>query len=130
MTMSKKRASRAVKFSVSMPASDFEEIEAARGKSGKSRSRFLRDAVLGERAGRTGDSGSGSVREERNAYGLPDVERVTDAAELRRRAISAAGALSSGVQDLSTGHDRYLSEDRSRQGHGAPEHKEETERKP
>jgi len=123
MTMTKKPASRVVKFSVSMPASDFREIESARGKAGKSRSRFLRDALLGERGRRTAGAGSGPVREDRSAYGSPGLASLTDAAELRRRAVAAAGSFSSGVPDLSTGHDRHLADEASEQGPGAVERK-------
>lgn len=130
MTMTTKRSFRAVKFSVSMPASDFKEIETARGKAGKSRSLFLRDAVLGERGRGAEEAGPGSVREDPSSYRLPAVERMTDPAELRKRAIAAAGAFSSGVSDLSTGHDRYLSDHRSEQGRRTAGHKGKGETEP
>jgi hypothetical protein len=130
MTMTKRRSPRAVKFTVSMPASDFTEIESARGKAGKSRSRFLRDAVLGERGLRPGDAGRGSVREDRAPYGSPDLESVTDAAELRTRARAAAGAFSSGVPDLSSGHDRYRSDPPPERGRRTPGRDGKDEREP
>jgi Arc/MetJ-type ribon-helix-helix transcriptional regulator len=36
---------------------------------------------------------------------------ITDMAELKRRAIAAAGQFASGVPDLSLGHDRYLTDE-------------------
>lgn len=110
MTMKDKKDRRTVKFSISMPASDFKEIERACRKSGRSRSQFLREAVLGAPGRRPGEAGPGDVREERAAYAILDPAAMTDAAESRRRAIAAAGAFSSGVGDLSAGHDKYIAD--------------------
>lgn len=100
---------KTIKFSISMPASEFKELESSRRKAGKTRSQFVREAVIREK-GRTRDVPAGSVREERKAYGGPEIPVMTDAKELRKRAIAAAGAFDSGLRDLSTGHDRYLSD--------------------
>ena len=41
---------------------------------------------------------------------------ITDAKELRQRAIEAAGRFESGVPDLSVGHDRYLADEQAVDG--------------
>ena len=53
------------------------------------------------------------VAEEKGLYGFREAPPITDARELRRRAIEAAGRFESGLADLSTGHDRYLAEGHS-----------------
>lgn len=55
----------------------------------------------------------GMVAEEKGLYGSHEAPPITDARELRRRAVEAAGRFESGVADLSTGHDRYLAEGHS-----------------
>jgi len=60
-------------------------------QSGKTRSQFVREAV----------GAFGSVREDRSTYGSPcpaDPTDITDIAELRQRAIEAAGRFESGVR--------------------------------
>jgi hypothetical protein len=111
---------RTIKFSISMTASEFRELESARRKTGKTRSQFIREAALREPARPARNAPPGSVREERRAYGGPEIPVMTDAAELKRRAIAAAGAFESGLRDLSTGHDRYLSDPEPGRGAGAP----------
>lgn len=59
-----------------------------------------------------------AVKEGRSHYGSPLPPEITDPEELRRRAIAAAGRFESGVSDLSTGHDRYLTEDRAEDSTG------------
>ena len=54
------------------------------------------------------DTGGKSAKEPRVVYGSPGPSVITDAKELRQRAIEAAGRFESGVPDLSVGHDRYL----------------------
>lgn len=112
---------KTIKFSISMPASEFKELESARRKTGRTRSQFIREAALREHGRRTRDVPAGSVREERRAYGGPGIPVLTNAAELRKRAIAAAGAFDSGLRDLSTGHDRYLSDPEPGREDGTPD---------
>ena len=106
---------KTLKFSISMSAPEFKALEKARRQSGKTRSQFVREAV-GAWGGYGGASGAiarsvaadGAVREDRSAYGSPHPADMTDMAELRRRALAAAGRFESGVPDLSIEHDRYL----------------------
>ncbi len=128
---------KVAKFAVSMPEQDFRRLEAVRRRLGKTRSELIREAVrlwAGEE-NRPGEVGfgmpalPGSVKEESRPYGvkgglhpsagknkaaaLPEAEAVgylVDAAELRRRAIAAAGRFRSRVADLSTEHDKYAGE--------------------
>lgn len=60
--------------------------------------------------------GGGAVKEERTNYGSPHPADLTDMAELRRRAIAAAGRFESGLPDLSVDHDRYLAEEQAKDG--------------
>ncbi len=64
------------------------------------------------------DTGGKSVRESRVVYGSPGPSVITDAKELRQRAIEAAGRFESGVPDLSVGHDRYLADEQAVDGAG------------
>jgi hypothetical protein len=131
MTMNEKRRMRTVKFSISVPGPDFKAIEAARKEAGKTRSRFLRDAALGDRVRwGAGEAGTRFVREERGAYGPSNPAIMEDPAELRRRAVAAAGVFASGLPDLSIGHDRYLSENGSDPERRRPERESEGEKKP
>ncbi len=128
---------KATKFAVSMPEQDFRRLETVRRRLGKTRSELIREAVrvwAGEE-NRPGESRfgmlarSGSVKEESRPYAVkgglnPDsvknkadavleaeeARRLVDAAELRRRAIAAAGRFRSRVADLSTEHDKYAGE--------------------
>lgn len=104
-----------IKFTISVPAGEFKELEAMRRKAGKTRSQFVREAVLawedGELERSTGaPKAAAGVKEDSARYGAPvsALPEFTDMAELRRRAIAAAGRFRSGVADLSTAHDRYL----------------------
>ena len=110
-----------MKFSISMPASEFKALEAGRRKAGRTRSQYIRDILMAERidaketskktqAMEGPSSGTGTVGEERSAYGPPLPGGLTDASELRRRAIAAAGCFESGLTDLSIGHDRHLAD--------------------
>jgi len=99
-----------VKFTISMSAAQFKDIESFRRKTGLTRSQFIRDAVAAWRQGRVPAL---SVKEDQVKYGTPpaaDSADLTDMAERRRRAIAAAGKFRSGTADLSSGHDRYLEE--------------------
>jgi hypothetical protein len=98
------------KFTISMPAAEFKEVESLRRKSGRTRSQFIRDAVASwkQRSVRTP-----LVREDQSEYGTPqtpDLADITGLTERRRRAIAAAGRFRSGAADLSSNHDRYLGE--------------------
>ena len=98
--------SKTAKFTVSMTAAAFKEIEALRRKTGKTRSQIVREAVLALKAE---SKRRAAVKEERAAYGMPEpVGIMTDPEERRRRGIAAAGRFRSGVTDLATNHDRYL----------------------
>ena len=99
---------KTIKFTISMSAAEFKDIESVRRKTGRTRSQFIRDAVA---ALRRGSALPPSVREDKAEYGVPpapDFAQITDIAERRRRAIAAAGKFRSGVSDLSSHHDRYL----------------------
>lgn len=105
----------AIKFTISMPAGEFKELEALRRKAGKTRSQFVRDAVRGWGSGELerpigAPTAAAGVKEDSPRYGAPapTLPEFTDMAELRRRAIAASGRFRSGVADLSTAHDRYL----------------------
>jgi hypothetical protein len=93
---------KTLKFSISMSAPEFKALEKTRRRAGRTRSQFVREAV-----GAWGGA-VGSVREDRSTYGSPCPADLTDIAELRRRAVAAAGRFESGVPDLSIEHDRYL----------------------
>lgn len=129
-----------VKFSISMPASEFKALEAGRRKAGRTRSQHIREALGAEGDAARGKAkktetkkgpgaGTGTISEERSSYGSPLPGDLTDISELRRRAIAAAGRFESGLPDLSIGHDRHLTDhpaegeekrsDRSNKGGGA-----------
>jgi Arc/MetJ-type ribon-helix-helix transcriptional regulator len=104
-----------VKFTISVPAEEFKELEILRRKTGKTRSQFVRDAVRawegGELARPAGaPEAAAGVKEDSARYEAPapSLPEFTDMAERRRRAIAAAGRFRSGVADLSTAHDKYL----------------------
>lgn len=113
----------AIKISISMPAGEYKALEAARRKAGRTRSQFIREALEAKglagsdrtkpekSAGRPeGKAGLTGVNEERSPYGSPLPSEIIDRAELRRRAIAAAGRFESGAPDLSTEHDKYLTD--------------------
>jgi hypothetical protein len=98
------------RFTISMSAAEFKEIESLRRKTGRTRSQFIREAVA---AWRHGHDRNLSVKEDRKEYGAepaPDPTEMTDMAERRRRAITTAGKFRSGISDLSSEHDPYLEE--------------------
>ncbi len=104
-----------IKFTISVPAVEFKELEARRRKARKTRSQFVREAVRvwdggePERPAGAPNSAAG-VKEDSSRYGAPApaLPAFTDMAERCSRAISAAGRFRSGVADLSTAHDIYL----------------------
>jgi len=101
---------KTIKFTISMSAAEFTDIESLRRKTRRTRSQFIRDAVA---AWRHGPIRTPSVKEDQKEYGAPpasDFADMTDLAERRRRAIAAAGKFRSGTADLSSNHDRYLEE--------------------
>ncbi|MCJ7486568.1 MAG: ribbon-helix-helix domain-containing protein [Candidatus Aminicenantes bacterium] len=104
-----------IKFTISVSTEEFNELEAIRRKAGKTRSQFVREAVRAWEGGKLERSISvpkaiAGVKEDSARYGAPTpaLPEFTDMAELRRRAIAAAGRFRSGVSDLSSAHDRYL----------------------
>lgn len=115
---------KTAKFAVSMPEVEFKRLEAEQRRAKKTRSEFIREAV---RAWRRREEGQGvasahaprsAVKEEPGRYGpgspareTPDPDYPIDVAEVRRRAIAAAGSFRSGASDLSVNHDRYFAED-------------------
>ncbi len=99
---------KTAKFTISLPAAEFKEIETSRRKSGRSRSQFVRDAV---RAWRSSRQESGEVRQARSLYAPSrEAAEFADVEERRKRAIAAAGRFHSGSNDLGEGHDRHLEE--------------------
>jgi hypothetical protein len=104
-----------IKFTISVPAGEFKELEARRREEGKTRSQFVREAVQALK-GREPErpiaapAAAAGVKEDSARYGAPDnaLPELTDMAERHRRAVAAAGRFRSGVADLSTAHDRYL----------------------
>lgn len=108
---------KTVKFTISLSAGEFKEIEARRRKAGKTRSQFVREAVRARESGEgertaAAPSAPDAVKEDAVRYGSPSptIPELTDMAERRRRAIEAAGRFRSGVTDLSVAHDQYLEE--------------------
>jgi len=75
----------------------------------------------------TRESGPGAVREDRAVYATADMAVMTDAAEQRKRAIAAAGVFASGLGDLSTAHDRHLTDPGSDPRDPSPRRGEEGE---
>jgi hypothetical protein len=108
---------KTVKFTISMSASEFKALEVARRKAGKTRSQFVRESILKANDGRNVRPEPGSVREDPGNCGSPGIADVTDMAELRQRAIDAAGKFASGISDLSVKHDRYLADPEPREDH-------------
>lgn len=101
---------KTVKFTISMSAAEFKDIESLRRKTGRTRSQFIRDALA---ACRHRPARTLSVKEDKAEYGAPpgpDLTDMTDLTERRRRAIAAAGKFRSGAADLSSNHDFYLEE--------------------
>jgi len=113
----------AIKISISMPVGEYEALEAARRKAGRTRSQFIREALEAKgvagsdrtkpekSAGRAEqDVEFDKINEERFPYGTSPPPEIMDRKELRRRAIAAAGRFDSGVPDLSLEHDKYLTD--------------------
>ena len=110
-----------MKFSISMPASEFKALEAGRRKAGRTRSQYIRDILAAEGiATNEKPVKAPRIGEERSAYGPPLPEGLTDASELRRRAVAAAGRFESGLTDLSIGHDRHLADPPAEDGDEGP----------
>jgi metal-responsive CopG/Arc/MetJ family transcriptional regulator len=97
--------SKTVKFTVSMPAAGFKELESRRRKTGRTRSQFIRDAIrawIGETVRPSG------VKEKAGEYKKEASIDLTNLEERRQRAVAAAGRFRSGISDLSSKHDKYL----------------------
>jgi len=114
--------SRSVKFTVSMPAAGFKELEARRRKTRRTRSQFIRDTIRAWRVELERPSG---LREGPGDYKPQPSLDFTTIQELRRRAAAAAGRFHSGSADLSSNHDKYLEEAYSE----TPPKKDKTERR-
>ncbi len=97
--------SKTVKFTVSMSAAGFKELESMRRKTGRTRSQFIRDAIRAWTVDTVRPSG---VKEEAGEYKKEASIDLTDLEERRRRALAAAGRFRSGISDLSSKHDEYL----------------------
>lgn len=96
---------KTVKFTISMSAADFKELESRRRKTGRTRSQFIRDAV---RASKPVARPAPGIEEEGGSYKAGISLDVTDLKERRRRALAVSGRFRSGLSDLSADHDRYL----------------------
>ncbi len=104
-----------VKFAISMPAEDFNDVESIRRMTGQTRSHFILEAI---RHWNPRAEKAHTVKEESiglEASGLKDLAGI---AERRQRAIEAAGKFRSGVADLSKRHDHYLADAFGRNGDG------------
>jgi metal-responsive CopG/Arc/MetJ family transcriptional regulator len=99
-----------VKFTISMPQEVFTAIEDYRRETGRSRSSIVLEAVSAwlKQNKETRRDRSPAVKEERSGYGVRSF--LSDKDELRKRAIAAAGQFHSKTGDLSTDHDKVLSE--------------------
>ncbi len=99
------------KFTISMPQNVFTAIEDVRQKTGQSRSSIILEAVSAWlRQSKESRQGiwSPAVKEESAGYGSRSF--LNDPDELRKRAIAAAGRFHSKTGELSTEHDKILSE--------------------
>ena len=99
------------KFTISMPQDVFTVIEDVRQKTSRSRSSIVLDAVsawLRQSKESQHDVWSHAVKEENAGYGARSF--LSDPDELRKRAIAAAGRFHSKTGELSTEHDKILSE--------------------
>lgn len=99
--------SKTVKFAVSMSEEVFKDLESLRRKTGWTRSQFIRDAIRSWKAEFTRPP---QVREKAEEYKKELPTDIIDPAELRKRAIAAAGRFRSDISDLSKNHDQYLEE--------------------
>ncbi len=97
--------SKTVKFAVSMPEEVFKELESLRLKTGWTRSQFIRDSV---RAWKADFLEPSEVKEEVGEYKKEVSIDIIDPEEQRQRAIAAAGRFRSGINDLSSFHDKHL----------------------
>jgi hypothetical protein len=105
--------SKTVKFTISLPAGEFREIESARRKLRQTRSRFIRDSLAAAAVPAAGSPSPGriGVEEGGRPYGRGDWTEVSvDEKERRQRAIAAAGKYRSGLSDVARSHDKYLAE--------------------
>ena len=103
--MVKTTKNKTVKFAVSMSAAEFKELESLRGKTGGTRSQFIRDAVRTWKAEFIRPLG---VKEDAGEYKKEIPTDLIDLEERRQRAIAAAGRFRSGIPDISSNHDKYL----------------------
>jgi len=109
--VAKMTINKTVKFTVSMPAADFKELEAGRRKTGRTRSQYIRDTVRASIP--VPSSPAKGIEEEGASYKAttsPAIPEITDPEERRKRALAASGRFRSGLSDLSADHDRYLAD--------------------
>lgn len=99
---------RMIRTIVSLPEDEKKWLDAHGRRHGISSAEVVRRAIRELRASK-GDK-SLAVGEDRAAYGSPLPAGITDMADLKRRAIAAAGRFASGAPDLSVSHDRYLTD--------------------
>jgi len=112
-----------IKISISMPEGEYKALETARRKAKRTRSQYIREALVAGGAGgadrtlaekskgRAEDvAGLPGIKEERGPYDSASIPEIMDIADVRRRAIAAAGRFDSGVPDLSLEHDKYLTD--------------------
>ena len=99
---------RMIRTIVSLPEDEKKWLDAHGRRHGISSAEVVRRAIRELRASKV-DTGL-AVGEDRAAYGSPLPGGVTDMADMKRRAIAAAGRFASGATDLSVGHDRYLTD--------------------
>jgi hypothetical protein len=109
---------KSVKFAISIPQEEFEALEDSRVRSGQTRSAFILRAVRAwlQLVGASGEVES-AVKEDPTTYGtappvprIPEPHSLFDPAEVRRRAMAAAGRFESQEGDLSLKHDEVLAE--------------------
>lgn len=113
---------KTVRFTISMTAAEFRELESLRRKTGLTRSRILRDALRDLNPAKLR---APTVREGGVEYGSEKLRALIDPAERKRRAITAAGRFRSNVSDLSECHDLYFAEASAQAAAGNGSDKEE-----
>jgi len=109
-----------------MPASEFRALEAARRAQGRTRSQFIRELIrksIRELIREPSFYPVRIIKEKQRDYGI-DLNKIEkeffeaspdlmNEAEIRQRAIAAAGRFASGLPDLSINHNAYFSGDLS-----------------
>jgi len=101
---------RMIRTIISLPAEEKEWLDAYGERHAISSAQVVRLAIkdLQSRTGEGTQPGAKGVGEGSAAYGPLVPQNLVDIAEVKRRAVAAAGRFASGVPDLSIDHDRYL----------------------